>query len=109
MAVVVVLQPADLRRRRNAEDHLIGDAVVVDVLDVAAHTLQHAEPLELLQDLAADLERVAALRRIEEIGGRPGPLLAIAIVLVLLCEPRISSRPLSRKKYGSVPLVICGK
>src|SRR5688500_12191749 len=80
----VVLQAADLRCRRDAEDHLRRRAVVVDVLDVAADSLEHAEPLQLFEDFTAELERVAALGGVEEVGCGAGPLLPIAIVLVLL-------------------------
>ena len=84
VAVVVVLQSADVARRGEPEDNLARAAVGVLQIAVAADALGKAGPLALVEDLAAELERVAALGGVDEIGGRGGVLLAIAIVLLAL-------------------------
>ena len=74
-------QLAGVGGRLEVEHHRVGSAVVVVVADVAAALLQVAFPRAFLQQLAAHLERVAALAGVEEVGRRAGVLLAIAIEL----------------------------
>ena len=88
MAFVIVLEPADLRGRRNTEDQLAGNVIVVDVLDVTANALQEPNPLQLLEELAADFHGMAALRCVQEVGCGARPLLTVAIVLVLLMRAK---------------------
>src|SRR5512134_1695607 len=71
-------------RRRWTEDDLVRDPVVVNEVHAAAPLLLVAFPRELLEQFAAEFQRVAALGRVEEVGRGGRGLLAIAIELPAL-------------------------
>jgi hypothetical protein len=60
---------------------------------MAADALLEPDPPFLAEDLAADLERMAAARRVEEVGRGSGVLVALAIGLPLAVRAVDLERP----------------
>ena len=110
VAFVVVLQPADLRRRRNAEDHLVRRRRCCRRARCCRpHPAARRTTAAPSASRAPTLIVWLPLAGVEEVRGRTGPLLAIAIVLVLLVRADDLQRAGIAEEVGSVPLVICGK